>query len=307
MLVKRPHSAITLLCAALVAGPAWAGLQVLDARTLPTRMQGGQQVDELSDLAWDADEQRLWAVSDRGWLLSFALVLRRDRIARLDPLSTHRLSGDGSKGSARNAEGLVLRHGANGRSGDTELVVAFEAPPRLQRFTLQGRAGAALALPPALTQGASAPRRGLESLAWHPRHGFLTGRESPPQPSHLHTVHALGGANWSFRMPADGPTRMKALVVEPDGRLLVLERLGSAPMHRTLLRQFDPNRCGGPQLCDAQLLGEVPGAYAGLNFEGLARVGPGRYLLVSDNGGDATAPTVFVLVAIDGQPAAPRP
>ncbi|HEY4582136.1 MAG TPA: esterase-like activity of phytase family protein, partial [Lysobacter sp.] len=186
----------------------------------------GLRIEELSGLAWDADEQLLYAVSDRGAVFHFRVDLAEGRLSKVVPVRGARLrAGDGADGF--NAEGLALRNAANGVRGDSELVVSLEGdPPRVMRFGPDGLALGALPVPAPADDPARYRKRGrgLEAVALLDDDGVLTAPESPlvGADEQHHAVYA-DGRQWRFPRAAPD-SRLKAMDLLAPGRLLVLER-----------------------------------------------------------------------------------
>jgi len=268
-----------------------------------TAKLGDIHITELSGLAWDADEKLLYAVSDAGYVFHFRLKLDGDEIVAIEPVHAAALtdlpSGQGNTGKGFNAEGLAVENAENGKAGDTELIVSLEGkPPRIMRFNTAGVARQALPVPPPADDITHYRKkgRGLESVVMHPTYGLITAPESPllGQPEDLHTLYSDGG-QWSF-MRHSSDSRLKGVEVLPDGSLVVLERnKGSAKKSLiATLRRVDLAACAKGGTCPAELLATLP---VGLdNFEGMALVGPKHILLTSDNSGQVTQDTAFVLI-----------
>lgn len=262
----------------------------------------GLRVHELSGLAWDSDERLLYAVSDRGRVFRFRLKLAGDRIVAVEPVFAATMV-DGDGGAPRkgyNAEGLALRNAGNGKSGDTELVVALESkPPRIARFGPSGVELGALPVPPPADDLANYRKkgRGLESVAIHPTYGLMTAPESPlrAQPDDQHALYARG-RHWSFARHAPD-SRLKALAVLADGNVLVLERSrdGAKDSMIASVRLVNLEGCPEGGVCETRTLAVL--AAGPDNFEGMAVVDARHILLVSDDGGDTALGTVFVLLA----------
>lgn len=168
---RWPAALAALMWANLVAAQApGAALEIHDRVTLAGQRVAGLQLNELSGLAWDADEQRLYAVSDKGRVFHFQLTVADRRIVTLQPLYAAALRdhrGGGSAPARFNAEGLALLDADNGIRGDTQLLVALENGLRVMRFTPEGQAIAEIALPPALRdpQRYQTDNSRLESIA----------------------------------------------------------------------------------------------------------------------------------------------
>jgi len=266
------------------------------------------KVGEVSGLAWDADEQLLYAVSDQGKVYHFRLqhdgqaIVSMQGVAAAPLVDPRTGTGQAESGKHFNAEGLAVLHANNGKRGDSELVVALEEnPPQIARFSPSGTLLGRLAVPPPAHERANYRKknRGLESVALHPTHGVVTAPEAPLQgrPAGLHTVYANGHA-WSFaRFTED--SRLKGMEVLPDGNLLVLERSRPGPskdMRVASLRRVDIAQCGAHTTCKATLLAALPARPE--NFEGLTLLDAHHALIASDNGGVATNGTTFALIAL---------
>ena len=211
--------------------------------SIPATRMNGIRIDEISGLAWDEDEQVLYAVSDNGSVIHFRLKLGSDTIVAIEPVFAAHLAEAEARGSRRrklDAEGLTLLNADNGRAGDTELVVVTEREPRFIRFS---PAGAILGetSPPTPLEDRRNYRgsKALESVANHRGHGLLTAPESPlkGQPEDRHSIYA-SGRRWSIARQAPD-SRLKALDVLPDGNQAPGDGLGAAgslPMADRVLR-----------------------------------------------------------------------
>ncbi len=264
----------------------------------------GIRMNELSGLAWDADEKLLFAVSDPGHLFHFRLRSEGERVIALEPVRAATLA-DPASGLRRriNAEGLAVANASNGVAGDTELIVAIEGDrPRIVRFSPVGLAVDELAVPAPANDPHSYRKkgRGLESVILHPVHGLMTAPESPlrGQARDRHTLFASDG-QWSFER-WDADSRLKGLDVLPGGDVIALERnrTGSKGAWTASLRRVRLAECGAAELCRADTLAVMPPGPD--NFEGLTLMGDQHVMLVSDNGGSPSRDTVFVLLGVAG-------
>lgn len=283
------------------AGAAQA--QIHDQVVIAPKPINGLVPSELSGLAWDADEQLLYAVSDQGKLFHFQLTLDGTRLREIKPVHAAPLVAvDGNARKGFNAEGLALIDADNGKRGDTQLVVALENGPSLTRFTPQGRALGEVPLPAPLREpGAYRGGNRLESVSVHPKHGFVTAPQISlkAQPVDMHRLYATDGSEWTF--PAGERGAVKAIETLADGSLLVLERQGSGKRVTAALRRIDPAACAAARGdCGAGAAVLLPGLNPGDNFEGLARLSPRLFMMVSDDGGNARRPTRMVLFSLDG-------
>lgn len=268
-----------------------------------TAMVDGLRIEELSGLAWDADEQLLYAVSDQGAVFQFRIEHKGGSLTKVTPVAGKPLRKDanGTIG-AFNAEGLTLRNAANGVRGDSELVVSLEGdPPQLMRFRPDGFALGALPVPAPANDPAHYRKRGrgLESVTLLADGSVLTAPESPllGADQAVHTVYAEGH---QWRIPRVTPdSRLKAMERLRSGGLLVLERskMGSKSQLQASLREVDLSDCGEAVSCKASPIVSLP--VGSDNFEGMALLeGERAVLLVSDNGGLTGQPTAFVRVVL---------
>lgn len=283
-------------------------LIVRDTVAIPPHSVNGIRISELSGLAWDQDEQLLYAIADKGNLFHFRLKLTDDRIAAVDPVYAAQLTdvaGEQVKKGRRDSEGLTLVNAANGKRGDTQLVIALEGVPRIIRFTPQGQALKNIELPVVL-QDKRAYQHGndaLEAVAFHPRYGFITAPEMPlrGQPDNLHTLYSTKGQRWSFMAYPAENSGISALETLPDGNLLVMERAWSGILSPLVvsLRYLDFRQCSKQGACTAQDLKVLSSHLLVDNYEGLTHIQGNQYLMVSDDGNEDLLRTALTLFTLD--------
>lgn len=310
MITTKTSLATGALAALLALAPALAATSPESSQSSSVALPGSAQVDglpiaELSGLAWDTDEQLLYAVSDLGYLVQFKVETDDDQLTAVKPIHAFKLTDPDdvveSIGERFNAEGLALRHANDGKTGNTELIIALEEdPPTIVRVSPQGVALGSLPVPAPANDMANYRKkgRGLESVVFSDTHGVMTAPESPLLDSarNQHTVYGQD-QHWSFQRH-DEDSRLKGLALLPDGQLLALERTraGAKKMQSASLRRVDLHACNDVAGCTAQVVGIMPSGPE--NFEGLALLAPGQALLVSDNGGKVDTDTVFALVPL---------
>lgn len=300
--------ASTVITAASVAAEVKT-LEALDSMNIPAEGAHGFRIDEISGLAWDADEQLLYAVSDGGVLHHFRVRLNGVRIEEIQPVFSAPITATTRRlfGSVTNAEGITALNDDNGKQSDTELLVAFEDGPSIVRFTPQGKRIADIALPESLTDESQYSKKNsrLEAVAFDKRHGVLTAPEQPlqGQPQDRHTIYAADGSTWSFAALRPD-SKLKAIQNLPDGNLLVLERTrekkGGAS--RARLRYLDLAACSAQRKCIPVDLSAAPDAMLVNNFEGLARLSDELFLMATDKTQKDAEPTTFVLFKVATTP-----
>ncbi len=284
-------------------------LMVLDHHVIPTETAvNGLKITELSGLAWDEDEQLLYAISDKGRVYHFQLVIKDDLIESVTPVFAAQLSqknGKKLKKNKRDAEGLTVWNASNGKKGDTQLVISLEGKPRIARFTPHGRLIADIGIPGPLRDRRKlrAANSGLESLTYHPRYGFMTAPEESikGQPKNLHTVYATK-KKWSFMAYPAKNSSITALEVMPGtNKLLVLERAWSGFPNPLVisLRRIDLDKCSAQGACVAENLKVFSSSLSIDNFEGMTHIGNKRYLIVSDDGKSDLLRTLLTLFKVE--------
>lgn len=305
----------TLLSAVLCFLPSLAGAQehgprlaICSSLILAPQTVNGIPLHELSGLAWDADENLLYAITDKGHLFHFRLILDGNHLETVEPVYAAMLTdlaGEPIKKTRRDSEGLTVLNATNGKHGDTQLVIAFEGVPRLIRFTPQGHALMNIQLPKEL-QNQHAYRSGntsLESVTYHPRYGFVTAPERSLKnyPLNVHTLYSTKGQRWSFLAYPAVNSGISALEALPNGNMLMIERSWSGLMNPFVLalRYVDFQQCAPAGVCQAQDL-YVSSSYLFIdNYEGLTHIKGNQYLMVSDDGNSSFLNTKLTLFTLD--------
>lgn len=287
-------------------GDTYMGVEFRGALKLAAARIDDLVLGGLSALAYDADERVLYALSDGGTV--FSMRPEHDAqgfLADVEVLRAFALkdaNGAPLRGRHADSEALALRGADNGITGDTQLLVAFERVPRVLRFTADGALLGAIALPAKLRDVGNykTANRGLESLAWHPRHGPLTAPEQPLRgaPDASVELHALAsGRHWRYPLAAEPNAGLADVVVLGDGSLLTLERgfgLFFVPFVSSLRRVRELPAADGATLAVETVARLNTGQGWSLdNFEGLALLGPDRVVMVSDDNRRALQSTLL--------------
>lgn len=267
-----------------------AGIRVLGALELPTRLlDNGIRFGGLSGLAWDDDDQRLYAISDRGVVFGLRPVFRNDRLVDVALLSANALidplAHKPVKWRRSDSEGLDILNGRNGRKGDAELVISFEGDPRIARYRPDGRFIAEVELAKSLRDAKNYRyNRMLESVCVHPREGILTAPEIPLNGQESKRLYRADGRSW--RIPP-GRGDVVALECLANGDILLLERdLQKLSLNWviTLRRLKLPPDTPMDSLLKSQTVVELDGTEFSIdNFEGLAHHRGNRFFMVSDD------------------------
>lgn len=277
------------LADSLQIGDRIGNIRFLGMLQLPAANISGARLVELSDLAWDEDEQILYAISDKGvlfWLRPQFVdgALRDIGVVRAFPL--YDLDNKKRLVDRRaDAEGLDIVNGDNGRRGDTELLVSFERVPRIVTYRTNGAALREHKLPAGLnSETFRADNKSLEAVAFHPQLGVLTSPEVPLKGTARGTTHifALDGKRWSY--PLGNDSSVVSLKASGTREVLVLER-AYTPMFGRIVAEIKEATLNPNGTSTVQTLATLDSRNGLMldNFEGIARHRGRRYFIVSDN------------------------
>ncbi len=277
----------------------YMGIRILDQKVLDVGAIEGIKFAEISDLAYDKKHDLLYMVSDKGILYSFRCHFTKDKMT-LHPLRAGYLKdrkGKRLRKWKRDSEGMCLDK--RGR-----LLISFEGDVKIAWFHKNGTKFGwmirTFPLPKELRKikHYRSKNKSLEALAWHSEYGILTAPEWPLKRYHkkAHTIYSLKGKRWFFRAEKEARSSVTALETMDDGNLLVLERsfTGILEPFVVTLKQVSLSKC--PRECPSKVIAKF-NTHKGWdidNFEGLCRVAPHRYLMVSDNGDNFYQKTLLV-------------
>ena len=299
-----------------VTGENFMSVGLRGALHLPYTTVNGLALVELSGLAWDEDEQLLYALSDHGRVFVFRPRLEDGHLIDVEIAGGFALldeHGRPLQGSHADAEGLAALNHNNQRHGDTELLVSFERMPRVVKFDTVGRPSETFTLPYQLSTRYRGSNKGFESVTGTSEGAILTAPEWPlPDVSAESTwIYALDGRRWAFpRFPAP---RSSVVAIEsmPDGSLITLERSFVSiwqPL-QIALRQTEPLPASGQSLSIARELA-IFNSFDGWqidNFEGLTRHGEDHLFVASDDNESWPQKTLLIYLELLDEPTANQP
>lgn len=277
----------------LKAGDRTGRLHFLGMLELPDVTHEGVRMSQLSGLAWDDDEEILYALSDKGGLFHLQPQFRDGKLAGVKLLRSLTLREPGTdkplRGWRIDAEGLDIVNGHNGRKGDAELIISMERVPQVTRYRPDGYAIARLT-PPAPINNADAfrnPNMMLEAVCKDSAHGVLTMPEVPltNERKGYNRLFSLDGPSWYYPVaPGDRITAMECL---GDGAVMVLHQNYQNPLGRivTTLKRVQLTSGSSNQSLTPETIVALDNeqGFQIDNFEGLARHKGNRYFMVSDN------------------------
>jgi hypothetical protein len=275
-------------------------INILDQKQLSFERIQGIKFAELSDVTYDTQKQLLYFVSDKGLLYSFKAHFSK-KIDSLIPFRAAKLKSKKAKRLKkwkRDSEGLAL-------DGKGRLLISFEGDAKIGWFHKNGEHFGQLIrkykIPRVLKNKKNyrSLNKSLEALAWHPKYGLLTATEWPlkKDDKKRQTIYAFGGRKWHFKAEPERRSGLVAMEVMDDGNILVLERSYTGltnPLVITLKKVFIKN-CQN-RMCKTKILAKLS-SHEGWeidNFEGLAKVGDHRYVMVSDDGDNFFQRTLLI-------------
>jgi len=276
------------------------GIKILDQKQIVYNTIDGIKFSEISDLAYYSKTHSLFMVSDEGKLFEFKTEFA-DKIRELRPVRSGKLrkkNGKKFKKWRRDSEGMTL-------DGQGRLLISFEEKPKIAWFHKNsekyGRLIRQYTLPKKLRKMKyfRGKNKGLEALAWHPRYGILTAAEWPLKRDgkKRQTIYSIKGKEWHFRAEPEGNSAVSAIEVTDDGNVLVLERSFTGMLHPFVvtLKKVYLGHCQ-KGLCKSKVLVKMS-SHKGWdvdNFEGLARVGKNRYVMISDDNDNFYQKTLLI-------------
>lgn len=280
-------------------GTEFQGVRLLGSLSLEREEIAGLAVGGLSGLAWDEDEQRLYAISDNGLLFSIQVSFKEGVLNQAQVTGVVALQDSAGKPlykqskSLSDTEGLALLKANNGVPGDTELLVSFERDPQIVRFNPQGKWLAKEQLPKGLDNSKRYASRNkmLEAVAIDAQGDWFSVPEYPLPEDHNHwRLFNQQGQAWLFeRYPAPN-SALVGIEALNEGEFLVLERAyvsPFAPMIIALHRWTTSADCLLPKqkLCASQLVAEFDSSkgWSVDNFEGLAHHRENFFFMISDD------------------------
>lgn len=287
-------------------GDTFQGIRWLGALRFNEPEIDGLPLCGLSGLAWDEDAGLLYALSDQGNLFHFSPVFdERGYLVGARAVAGYPLrdaSGKPLRSPFSDSEGLAIRPSKTGTKGGTELLVSFEARPRVVRYDATGRWRGDIPLP-AVLRNRHNYRNGneaLEAVTLHPRWGILTGSETSLRndPPGLIRIFATTRRFWLYPLGDAPGSALVAMEMLPDGTLLTLERAFVSPLRpfAISLRRTELPTSDKTALLRVKNVAVFNSDQGWLldNFEGLTRHRAQRFFMISDDNCNGLQTTLLV-------------
>lgn len=217
-----------------------SGEQYMNIRLRGTLELTIPKFTELSGLAWDSDENILYAISDNGSLYHLKPLIVNNTLVKVRPLSAYKLKNKkGKRLKSKDSEGLSILNSNNGKKGDTQLVISFERKPKIAKFTPKGKLISKYKLPKQLAKikNYHSKNKSLEAVTIHPRLGVLTAPEYPlKNAGNKHTIYSLKTKRkWTIPAYPAKNSAIVALETLQDGSILILERAFSSVLNPLII------------------------------------------------------------------------
>ena len=265
-------------------------VNILDSKELSFK---NQNIHELSALAFKDD--KLYALSDMGYLYHFKIDLRNDKINSLELLKTVKLKNKKAKALKKrksDSEGMVLV--------DNSLYISFERKPRVDVYSLNGEKIKKHKLEKKLRDidNYRGKNKALEAIAYSKNYGVVVAPEVSLK-GDTKKYHTLYSKDRLFKFISSG--KLSALEFICDDTIMALERdFSLISFNRVItLTKIDLNACND-DLCKSETIAKLrtSDGWKLDNFEGLTKVGENRYLMVSDDNDSFFQKTLLVLFEI---------
>lgn len=264
-------------------------ITVLDSKRLFFNKTSHAQ--ELSALAYK--NGCLYALSDKGYLIVFNLVVSERKIKKLTIVHTYKLRKKDAPLKSHDSEGLAYK-GKN-------LLISFERKEKVALFNTKGVKISNMKISTLLQNKAlyQSKNKGLESVAYNKKYGIITAPELPLKGTNLkyHRVYSLEKI---FQFTAEGSITGLEFI-NKDTLLVLLRDFQYFPfLRKSSLVALHLNQCTHERVCKSELLATFSSddGYDIDNFEGVTRVGKNRFLMVSDDNNNFFQKTLLVLFEI---------
>ena len=275
-----------------------SAITILEQRDLFYPVKDGIPFSEISDLTYDKKNHKLYMIGDKGYFYTFGVEFK-EKIDNLYYLNAYHID-EKKRAKMYDTEGLT--HDDRGN-----LYISFEGTPRISSISKKGYLKKNYRLTKELKKRKNYKSRNkiFEAVAWHKRYGLLTVAEYPlhNNKNHQQTLYSLKGRRWHFQAEKYKNSAVTAIEVMDKNHILILERAFTGvfePMYITLKKLY-LNKCDKKHQCKTEVLTTFTGQ-TGINisnYEGLAKVGKNRYIMISDNNNRAILSTKLIYFKVN--------
>lgn len=277
----------------------YMGIRLLGTLQINPTTSNGLKLGGLSGLAWDADEDLLYAISDRGNIFHLRPIIVDNELKNVKLIAAYPLKNKVKRSfipflKQRDSEGLTLRNSTNNIRQDTELIISFEQTPKIIGFNAYGIPLHNYPVPAPLNDVSNytSPNASLEAVTIIPDGTIVTTSERQLRGQSISTITLYGLDGRLWQVPAQNWDKNSIVALEAldDNAILTLERSYVSMFHPYIisLRWIDL-----PQLNSDHKSTEISVKTIAVlnsgddwvldNFEGLTRHQGLRFFMVSDN------------------------
>lgn len=278
----------------------------------------GLEPRELSGLAWDADEDRLYALSDDGHIVHLRPTIVSDTLIGLEYIDAFALQSAGHaplEPAFGDGEGLVALNTRNSISADSSLLVSFGEHARIERFLPDGTFLERIDLPSVLAgrNNSEDDTLELEAISVHRVHGLIAAPERPLKGTARgkFTVHSLDEKTWEYLPLDEKYSALVGMESMQNGDLLLLERRYSSifkPVIFALRRlTLSDNNAGQAVVVEEIAHFNTKKGWKIDNFESVARHEGNRYFVISDDNENPIQKTLLLYFEIHSDVASDAP
>lgn len=265
----------------------------------------GEPLMEFSGLAWDHDQNLLYALSDRGYITHLKPIFKNGQLSNVQLLAYYKLkdrNGKALTGKSSDSEGLALLNSRNKKTDDTEFIISFERIPRIIQYTTDGDFISEKQINNSLKDitNYSGANKALEAITLHEKYNIITGPERPLKQTadHSLSLHRLNDTQWSFKADNDKHGSLVGLTTLPDNKLIALERIFpgifagvSNVIHLITLSDNAIEK-------ETLLKLRPTDGYFNENFEGISWHEENRFFMISDDNDNLLQRTILIYFEI---------
>ncbi|MCK5725459.1 MAG: esterase-like activity of phytase family protein [Thiotrichaceae bacterium] len=278
--------------------PEQKKITILDERVLYYPKMNKVSFSEISDLSYIQKTNKLYMVGDKGNFYIFDAYFDK-KIRELKYLNAFKIT-EKKQHKSYDSEGLT--HDDKG-----QLYISFERYPRIAKINTKAYLSSNQKLTKELNKRKhyKGSNKMFEALTWHPKYGLLTAAEYPlhQKPNNQQTIYALDGKKWHFTAQHHENNAITAIEVMDDKNLLILERAfaGLTKPFVISLSKLYLDQCDKKRQCKSEVLASFNSqeGWGVNNYEGLARVGKNRYVMVSDNNNKSIITTQLIYFKVN--------
>lgn len=265
---------------------SFMSIKILDTKELKF---SSSDVKEISALAYK--NKTLYALGDKGYLYSFGIKIKDNKIKKVSLKKVFKLKNSKSKRlkkDKRDSEGLCFM--------DENLLISFEKEPRIELFSKNGKKIKSKKIHKDLKdiRNYKGKNKALESVAYNKKYGLLTAPESPLKSSNK-KLHTLYGENNKWNFPVSG--KITALEFMKKNEIMILQRYFNNLTRQRIITISKLNLKNSKYKVLARL--DSKKGWNIDNFEGLTKINEKRYLIVSDDNDSIFQKTLLVLFEVD--------